>query len=347
MLRKLKKFFKPVLSSGITIKEILDETSSQIYSDLEDVSSFVIFDVQTLKNATKKDITFFYNTKYKEELQNTKAGACFLKEEHIKFLPKGVIGIVNSNPYLAYAQVFNILYHSTNSEYIEDQTTEIDKSAKIENTAQIGCGVKIGKDVYIGHNTIIGYGVEIGNNTIINDNVTIKYSVIKNDCYIESGARIGTVGFGYAPGGANGSIPIPHIGSVLLENNVFIGANTSIDRAVFGSTSIGQNTKIDNLVQIAHNVKVGKNVFIAAQVGIAGSSVIDDFCSLGGAAGIAPHLYIAKKTTIAPRSGVGFNIEKENTTVMGYPAVSFSQFWKMHATIKKLVNNNKGKGKNE
>ncbi len=343
----MKKFFKPILDGGIPIKQILDVTSSVVHLDTEGVMSFTVFDIKTLQDATKKDITFFSNPKYKEELQSTKAGACFLKEEHIKFLPQGVIGIINSNPYFAYAQVFNMLYHNINSEYIEDTKTEIDKTAKIESTAKISHGVKIAKNVYIGHNTVIGYGVEIGENTIINDNVTIKYSIVKDNCYIESGAKIGTVGFGYAAGGTNGAISIPHIGSVLLENNVYIGANTTIDRAVFGTTSIGKNTKIDNLVQIAHNVKVGNNVFIAAQVGIAGSSVINDFCSLGGASGIAPHLHIAKGTTIAPRSGVGFNIETENTTVMGYPAVPFSHFWKMHAIMKKMINKNGVKTKNE
>ena len=192
--------------------------------------------------------------------------------------------------------------------------------------------VKIGDRTEIGSNSVIQEDVEVGKNCTIFSNVTLYNKIkIKDHVIIHSGTVIGADGFGFVSKN-NNIIKIPQVGTVLIEDNVEIGSNCSIDRATIGSTVIGESTKIDNLVHIAHNVKIGKSCFITAQVGIAGSTVIGNFCSFGGQSGVTSHVKIGKNSLIAAQSGVTKSLEGDNTYA-GYPARTIKELHKREALV--------------
>ena len=203
--------------------------------------------------------------------------------------------------------------------------------SKIGNNCKIGIGVKIYSQVVIGDN------VSIGDNTTLFPNVTVYDDCkIGNNCTIHSGTVIGGDGFGFAPNSENNYQKIPQIGNVILENHVEIGSNCAIDRATMGSTIIRQGVKIDNLVQIAHNVEVGENTVIASQTGIAGSTKVGKNCMIGGQVGIIGHIEIADNTKIAAQSGIGQSIKIPGSIVQGSPAFDFLPYKKSYVGFKKL-----------
>tara|TARA_B100000674_G_C37789278_1_gene890946 strand:- start:392 stop:1108 length:717 start_codon:yes stop_codon:yes gene_type:complete len=197
---------------------------------------------------------------------------------------------------------------------------------KFGNNVLIGKNVKIGKSSVIGSNTIIEQNVLIGKNCTIGSQIMIKNSIIGNNVVIQDGSKIGLKGFGFIPL-KDKNLRIPHIGKVILEDNVEIGASCTIDRGSIDETKIGKNTFLDNQVHMAHNVKLGENCMIAGQVGFAGSSTLGNSVSIGGQAGISGHLKIGNNVKIGGGSGVVKDIE-DNTTVMGYPAVTLKEFLK-------------------
>jgi UDP-3-O-[3-hydroxymyristoyl] glucosamine N-acyltransferase len=183
---------------------------------------------------------------------------------------------------------------------------------------------------------VVQDNVEIGHDTVINPNVTIyKECKVGNQCIIHAGAVIGADGFGFAPT-ADGYEKIPQIGIVVIEDNVEIGANTCIDRSTMGATHIGKGVKLDNLVQIAHNDDIGAHTVMSAQVGVAGSTKVGEWCMFGGQVGIAGHATIASKTNVGAQSGIPNSVKKEGTTLMGYPALEYRNFWKSSAVFKNL-----------
>ena len=229
----------------------------------------------------------------------------------------------------------------------ELQTTLIKVDNAYESLAKIGknvyigpftCiedGAEIGDNVCIHPQATIGSNVKIGMNTIIYPHVTIYQDCrIGNNCILHAGAVIGADGFGFAPG-ADGYEKIPQIGIVELEDNVEIGANTCIDRATMGHTLIKQGVKLDNLIQVAHNVEIGKHTVMASQVGIAGSAKIGEWCMFGGQVGVAGHIKVGDHVNVGAQSGIPGNT-KSNTTLMGYPAIDPKQFARSAAIYKKL-----------
>ena len=200
------------------------------------------------------------------------------------------------------------------------------KKVKFGKNVLLGKNVKIGNNTIIGHNSIIESNVEIGSNCTIGNNVLIKYSLIGKNVVILDGAVIGKKGFGFFPDPKN-NIRYPHVGIVVVEDNVEIGSNNTIDRGSISNTVIGKNSYLDNQVHIAHNVNIGKNCIITGQVGFAGSSVIGNNVQIGGQAGISGHLKIGNNVKIAGGSGVIKNIQ-DNTKVMGYPAKDIRNFLK-------------------
>ncbi|KAF8818266.1 UDP-3-O-(3-hydroxymyristoyl)glucosamine N-acyltransferase [Rickettsia endosymbiont of Cardiosporidium cionae] len=231
----------------------------------------------------------------------------------------------------------------------------IGSNSKIGNNVTIGNAVEIGNDVCVGHNIIIEDEAKIANNTVIGSNSIICYKVsIGNNCnispqvyithsivgdfvVIEPGAKIGTNGFGFAEHNGNYK-QVPHIGRVIIGNHVAIGANTTINRGSIQDTIVEDHCRIDNLVQIAHNVHLKKGCILAGQVGIAGSSVIGEYSSLGGQVGIAGHLNIHSNVKIAAKSGVMKDV-KQSMTVGGIPAVPIKQWHKQSIMLKKIINN--------
>ena len=249
-----------------------------------------------------------------------------------QYLPKDCIKILVKNVLFSTAKISKKFYPEAHLDYIDKSLVDSKKiSSKFNSVifgknSFIGKKVKIGFKTSIGTNTIIEHDVQIGKNCLIGSNVTIRNSIIGNDVVIQDGCKIGVKGFGFIPL-KDKNFRFPHIGRVILKDNVELGANCTIDRGSIGDTVIGENTFLDNQVHMAHNVKVGKNCMIAGQVGFAGSSTIGNNVSIGGQAGVSGHLKIGNNVKIGGGSGVVKDIP-DNTTVMGYPAVPLKEFLK-------------------
>ena len=312
----------------IEIKEILEKNSLEVNSNVSENEIF--FNLKTISNSSENDLSFFSNIRYLNNLKQIKAKACLIEEKFINYLPDNCYPIIVKDPYLALAIISN-LFNDENfqSNGIISKNTSIDSNSKIEKNVQINPftiifhNTEIKESTYIGSNSNIGPNVIINKNVVIHDNVSISNSIIMDNCIIQSGARIGGTGFGFE---LKTKHKINHSGNVVIGKNSSIGSNTTIDRAVFDSTSVGEFSNIDNLVQIAHNVSIGDFAAIAAQVGIAGSTKIGNYVKIGGQAGISGHLVIGNNVTIAGKSGVTKNISS-NKTIAGFPAKDI-RLWK-------------------
>ncbi len=341
--------FLKKIDKSFTLEEIAELTGAVIPQGAE-LATISISNIASLEKAGKNDIAFFANPQYLSQLKETKAAACFIADTYKAHLPSGCIAMVTENPYVCHAIFLNALYPRRIEKAEISERANVAKTAIIGKNVTIKAGAFVGEHVEIGDNSVIGINsviqdnVKIGSNTSIHSSVSIKYATIGNNVVIYDGVRIGQKGFGYAAF-AKGHVAIRHVGSVIIEDNVEIGANSCIDRAVFESTIIGEGTKIDNLVQIAHNVQIGKHCVIASQAGMAGSSKLGNFVSIAGQAAIAPHLKIGDGATLGPKSGAWTDV-KEKEVLMGYPAVPYSQFWRHQVILKQLSKNySKDKGK--
>jgi UDP-3-O-[3-hydroxymyristoyl] glucosamine N-acyltransferase len=288
---------------------------------------------ESLINANSNDLTFLNSSKYKEISTKTKAAACITSDSLSKFLPSQCIRLNVKNVLFAVTQASRMFYPNADLDKLDENLSKIEevsknyKNIKFGKNVLVGINVTIGKNSCIGSNSIIESNVAIGENCIIGNHVVIKNSIVSNDVHIQDGSKIGVKGFGFIPMN-NKNIRTPHIGKVLLEDNVEIGANCTIDRGSLTDTIIGKNTFIDNQVHIAHNVKIGKNCMIAGQVGFAGSSILGDNVTIGGQAGISGHLKIGNNVKIGGGSGV-INDIADNNQVMGYPAIPLKEFVKL------------------
>ncbi|MFK7761154.1 MAG: UDP-3-O-(3-hydroxymyristoyl)glucosamine N-acyltransferase [Candidatus Midichloriaceae bacterium] len=312
--------------------------------DVENIEEIIedngalIFNISTLDNASKHDITFFHNPKYIENLKNTKAGVCILKQEDKPYAPEGITLVITKNPQFIFANLIdkfypkNIIKHNISKSAFIDPSAKINKNCCISEGVVIGENAVIGENSYIGHNTVIGDNVVIGDNTRIESNVTIVFAVIGKNCYIYSGVRIGQDGFGFIPGGPK----IRQVGIVEIGDNVEIGANSCIDRGTLENTIIKNNCKIDNLVQIGHNVIIDENTIIAAQTGVSGSTKIGKNVLIGGQVGIAGHLNISNKVMVAGKSGIVNDIQ-EGEVIGGYPAIKISNWHRQNIFLKKQI----------
>jgi UDP-3-O-[3-hydroxymyristoyl] glucosamine N-acyltransferase len=300
---------------------------------------FEISGVSTLKNAGGNELSFFGNRKYLADLKNTSAGAVIITKDNVSDLPAGVIGLVYPNATVGYAGALNILYPRNDPQSHIRETAKIHESAKIGSACCIGENVVIENDVIIGNNVVIGHncviekGCKIGDGGRIRNNVTISHSHIGCDVIINSGARIGESGFGIIPTG-KGMIYVQQLGRVIIGNRVRIGANTTIDRGSIEDTIIGDDTIIDNLVQIAHNVQIGNRSILVAQVGIAGSTKIGNDVVLAGQVGVSGHIEIGDRAIVAAKSGVASSIEA-GKIVGGIPAVD-AGIWKRQVAFLKM-----------
>jgi UDP-3-O-[3-hydroxymyristoyl] glucosamine N-acyltransferase len=302
-----------------------------------------IENVAPLDKATSTDITFFHNAKYVDALEKTKAFACIVSQPNAHLVPQSTIPLIVDEPYLAYATVlwqFYSIKGSPENGFISRQAS-IAKSAIIEDGCYISDFVVIADNVvvrsgtFIGEHTVIMHGVEIGERSYIEPSVTISFAVIGKNVRIKTGARIGQQGFGFHVG-KSGLTDIPHTGTVIIGDNVLIGANCTIDRGSIANTIIGDNTRIDNMVHIAHNVIIGNCCIIAAQTGIAGSTILGNFCTIGGQVGIAGHLTIGNNVTIAAQSGVMRNIPA-GSKIAGSPSVDIMSWHRQTITLRDLA----------
>ena len=302
----------------------------KFYPNLNLKDNLFIDNVKPLLLAKKNDLTFFDSIKYKAEAKLTKSKICVTTEKLKSFLPNETKKIVVKNVLFELAKILNLIYINADAD-IPDETLKKPKkiqykNVKFGNNVLIGKKVKIGKNTQIGSNTIIEHNVEIGKNCIIGHGVIIKNSLIGDKVVIQDNSKLGQKGFGFIPI-KNNNFKFPHIGKVIIEDNVEIASGCTIDRGSVDDTVIGKNTYLDNQVHIAHNVKIGCNCMIAGQVGFAGSSKIGDNVSIGGQAGVSGHLKIGNNVKIGGGSGVVKDIE-DNKIVMGYPAVPLKDFMK-------------------
>ena len=312
----------------IDIKNIFNKNSLDVNSKISDDEIF--FSIKSIKNSTNKDLTFLSNQKYLNDLKKIKAKACLIEEKFLEYLPNHCEPIIVKDTYLALALVSYIFSNdSLKSNGIISENSLINSQSKIHQNVQVNPfssineNTEIFENVFIGSNSKIGPNVIINKNVVIDDNVSISNAIIFENCIIKSGARIGGTGFGFE---MKTKQKIYHNGNVKIGKNSSVGSNTTIDRAVFDSTCIGEFSNIDNLVQIAHNVIIGDFAIIASQVGIAGSTSIGDYVKIGGQAGISGHLIIGNNVTIAAKSGVTKNIT-DNKIVAGFPAKDIN-LWK-------------------
>jgi UDP-3-O-[3-hydroxymyristoyl] glucosamine N-acyltransferase len=297
-----------------------------------------------IEEAKKGSISFLSNLKYEPHLYTTEASAVIVGMD---FQPKKKVNtaLVRVNdPYSSFTVLLEE-YHkfiSYQKEGIEEPSFLAEDVSSGENLyrgafSYIGKGCRIGQNVKIYPQVYIGEGVEIGDNSIILAGARIyPHTKIGSNCTIHAGAIIGSDGFGFAPQPDGSYKTIPQLGNVVLEDWVSIGANAAIDCATLGSTIIRRGVKIDNLVQVAHNVEIGKNTVIAAQTGIAGSTKIGESCIVAGQVGVVGHLEIANKTTIAAQAGIGKNIAKEGTVQIGSPAFERTPYMKSYALFRNL-----------
>lgn len=319
------------------IAEIAEISISKQYADV------LVYEVKGLSEAGKNDLSFLNNRKYLSDFKKTKAGICIIPEDVDVDTHDAAILIKAKNPYFAYAKIVDLFYLPTKKQ-----------DPQIASTAQVARTAKLGKNCYIGHNVVIedgvqignnavieagsfiDYGVTIGNNARIDSNVSICHTKIGDDVVILSGARIGQDGFGFATEGGIHK-KIYHIGRVVIGNDVEIGANTTIDRGSMGDTIIEDLCRIDNLVQIGHNVHIKKGSIIVAQVGIAGSSKVGSYCALGGQVGVAGHVNITDQVQIAGQGGVSRDV-KEPGIYGGSPIAPIRNWHKQTIMLNKLIN---------
>jgi UDP-3-O-[3-hydroxymyristoyl] glucosamine N-acyltransferase len=302
-------------------------------------------DVAPLATAGARDVSFLDNRRYLDAFRKSAAGACLVAREAAKDAPPGMSLLIAKDPYRAYAKIAAAFHPPTPPEPGVHPAAHVASGARIgdgcriEAGAVIGARAEIGRRCRIDANAVIGEGVVLGNDCAIGPGASISHAVIGARAIVHGGARIGQDGFGFALGGPKadgGHLKVPQLGRVVIGDDVEIGANTTIDRGAGPDTVVGDGTKIDNLVQIAHNVRIGRGCVIVAQVGISGSTRIGDFVMLGGQAGVTGHLDIGDGARIAAQAGVMRDIEP-GTTVGGSPAVPQRQWLKGVAMIERMT----------
>jgi UDP-3-O-[3-hydroxymyristoyl] glucosamine N-acyltransferase len=296
-----------------------------------------ISSLNTLQDASQRELSFFQNEKYLNELKNTKAGAVIIDSKYSEYIPQNTKAIYTNQAYLNLARVTKL--------FKEDIPKKVGEEPKIGQNCDIDNSVNFGKNVIIENNVTIMAGAYIGDDVTIKEssfiypNVTIyPKTKIGKDVIIQANSVIGSDGFGFAHTLDGRHVKIYHLGSVTIEDEVEIGSNVSIDKGVFGETLIQKGTKIDNLVQIAHNCQIGENSLLVAQSGFAGSSKLGRNVVMGAQSGSAGHLEIGDFTTVAARGGVTKSL-KGSSTYAGFPAVEHKKWLKKEATISKLSKN--------
>jgi UDP-3-O-[3-hydroxymyristoyl] glucosamine N-acyltransferase len=311
--------------------------------DIEGNPDIKVNTIAKIEEGQPGALSFLANPKYEHYIYETKSSIVLVNRSFAASAKISATLIRVENAYEAFASLLRLV------DQARPRKKGIHPSAVIESSAKIGSDVFIGPFTYVGENCIIGNGcsvypqvyigdnTKLGNNCIINPGVKIYHDCILGEgCTIHAGTVIGSDGFGFAPQSDNEFMKIPQLGNVILEDHVEIGANVTIDRATMGSTIIRKGVKLDNLIQIAHNVEVGENSVMAAQTGISGSTKVGKNCMFGGQVGLAGHLKIANGTKIGAQGGILGDVKEENTAIIGSPAIEVKQFLRSSVIFKKL-----------
>jgi len=304
-----------------------------------------IDDVAPLDQAGAGQISFLDNIRYKKTFIESKAAACVVAEAMAEFAPQHMALIIAKNPYKSYALIAQAFYPDNypaadiaKGAFV-DPSAQIGKGCVIEAGAVIKSGAKIGDGCWIEANAVIGENVEVGAKSRIGANASISHAVIGEATRLYPGARVGQDGFGFAIDPA-GHVKVPQLGRVIIGDHVEIGANSCIDRGAGPDTEIGNGTWIDNLVQIGHNVKIGKGCVLVAQSGVAGSTVLEDYAVLAAQAGVAGHLRIGMGARIGAKSGVMKDVPAGEEQ-LGAPAMPVKEFMRQVIALKRLTKGQK------
>ncbi len=319
----------------MTLTEIAERLGCRLDGD----GAIEIARIAGIEDAGPGDLTFFANPKYAAALRATKASAVILGER-ADAAPCAMLRA--ANPYFAFARAMELFAPPAGPPRGVHRLADVAAGAAIDRTASIAAFVSVGEDVTIGARTVvyphvtIGAGAVIGDDCVVHARVSIRERVVLgNRVVVQDGAVIGSDGFGFAQRPDGTHHKIPQVGGVVIEDDVEIGANTAIDRPAVGETRIGAGSKIDNLVQIAHGVTIGRDVLLAAQVGIAGSSTIEDRVTLAGQVGVAGHLTLGKGVIATAQTGIPNSVEP-GAFISGYPAIDNRDWLKSSAVFRRL-----------
>ncbi len=323
-----------------TVQQIADLLQGTVEGD----GAAKVSTLAKLEEAGADALAFLSNPKYEPYIYTSKASAIIVSDKLVLKKPVAATLIRVEDPYTS----FSVLLHYYQTALIASKTG-VEEPAFMGTDSTIGANHYRGAFSYIGHNCTIGENVRIfpqvyiGDNVKIGDNTTIfagvklyTNTIVGSNCTLHAGVVLGSDGFGFAPQPDGSYKTIPQIGNVVLEDDVSVGANTTIDCATMGSTFIRQGAKIDNLVQLAHNVEVGRHTVIAAQVGISGSTKLGNYCVIAGQVGIAGHISLADKTTVGAQSGVSKSIKQPGAIIQGSPAFDYKQNLRAMTVFRKL-----------
>lgn len=291
--------------------------------------------LNTLSDATEHEVSFLENPKYASQLTDTNAAAVFVTQEMASKLPDTSVALVVPEPYIALAKASAFFA----PERLEKSggTPLIGAGSVVEEGAYVADGCTIGKNCHIMPGVFVGNNVHIGDNTVLYPNVTVyRDCTIGNDCIIHAGTVVGSDGFGFATTKTGEHVKIYQNGNVVIEDDVEIGANTTIDRAVFSSTIVKKGVRIDNLVQVGHNCVIGEYSVLVSQVGLAGSSTLGRNVVMGGQSATAGHLEIAPFTTIAARGGVTKSVKRAGL-YGGFPLMEHKRWLKLQGLLSRLL----------
>lgn len=319
--------------------DLAEHCGAEIGGDIK--SGFLFYDVSPLGEAGPKDVSFLDNKRYKDSFAVSRAGACLVHPDLANRAPKGMALLLMSEPYRGYARIARLFYPAAPlkpaiaAAAVVEDSAKLGAGCRVEAGAYIAGRAEIGMNCHIGVNVVIGEGVKLGNDCVIGPCASLSYCLLGERVIIQAGARIGQDGFGFAMG-AGGHLKVPQLGRVLIGDDVEIGANTTIDRGSGPDTVIGAGSKIDNLVQIAHNVQLGRGCVIVSQVGISGSTKAGDGVVMAGQAGLTGHLNIGAGARIAAQSGVMRDV-RPGEEVGGSPAKPVRDWLKGVAAVERLT----------
>jgi len=336
------RFYK--ISEPMALATVCEQTGASILRDAGQQT--LVAGVASLETASNSDASFLSDGKHVESFKKSRAGTCFVSDEkHQEYAPDGMNLLLVQNPQKAYAQIAAHLYQSISTPEGVAQSAFVSPTAQLGEGVSIGPGatildnVEVGPGSTIGPNSVIGQAVKLGTGVSIGANVTISHALIGDHVLIHNGAQIGQDGFGYVSD-AEGHLKIPQIGRVIIQDHVEIGANSTIDRGALDDTTIGEGTKIDNLVHVAHNCKIGRNCILVTMVGISGSCTIGDGVVLGGKVGVADHVTIGDGALVAARSGITNDL-KAGGKYGGFPAKPIAEWRREAVLLARLVKERK------
>ncbi len=326
-------------SAPITLRQLAEKTGATLADPA--TADKTVQDVAPLDRAGDNEISFLDNIRYKDSFAASKAGACVVAPKMADLAPKGMALLISGTPYKTYALIAQAFYPDAfpaariAAGAHVDGTATIGAGAVIDPGAVIGPGASIGEGAWIEANAVIGPNVVVGKKSRIGANATVSHAVIGDAVRLYPGARVGQDGFGFAPD-PKGHVKVPQLGRVIIEDHVEVGANSCIDRGAGPDTVIGAGTWIDNLVQIGHNVKIGRGCILIAQSGVAGSTVLEDYAVLAAQAGVAGHLTIGMGARIGAKAGVMRDVPAGEEQ-LGAPAVPVKEFMRQVVALKRLT----------